>query len=81
MARPAHKAAAKVQQPDGTYVTIRLHGDEWRSFNTTDDGYSVVKDSRGYYVYAELKDGQLEATAVISGPHLHKDPPNGKKKT
>lgn len=22
----------------------------------------------------------MEATAVISGPHLHKDPPNGKKK-
>lgn len=66
MARPAHKAAVKVQQPDGTYVTIRLHGDEWRSFNTTDDGYSVVKDSRGYYVYAELKDGQLEATAQVA---------------
>ena len=65
-ARPAHKAAVKVQQPDGTYVTIRLHGDEWRSFNTTDDGYSVVKDSRGYYVYAELKDGQLEATAQVA---------------
>ena len=66
MARPAHKAAVKVQQPDGTYVTIRLHGDEWRSFNTTDDGYSVVKDSRGYYVYAELKDGQLEATVQVA---------------
>ena len=66
MARPAHKAANKVQQPDGTYVTIRLHGDEWRSFNTTDDGYSVVKDDRGYYVYAELKDGQLKATAQVA---------------
>lgn len=66
VAIPAHKGAAKVQQPDGTYVTIRLHGDEWRSFNTTDDGYSVVKDSRGYYVYAELKDGQLKATAQVA---------------
>lgn len=66
VARPAHKAAAKVQQPDGTYVTIRLHGDEWRSFNTTDDGYSVVKNSQGYYVYAELKDGQLKATAQVA---------------
>ena len=59
MAIPAHKAAVKVQQPDGTNITIRLHGDEWRSFNTTDDGYSVVQDSRGYYVYADLKDGIL----------------------
>ena len=66
MAIPAHKAAVKVQQPDGTNITIRLHGDEWRSFNTTDDGYSVVQDSRGYYVYADLKDGILVPTAQIA---------------
>ncbi len=53
---PAHPMPIKVLQPDGTYVTIKLHGDEWLSFTTTVDDYSVVKDQRGYYVYAELKD-------------------------
>ena len=45
---PAHPKPIKVQQPDGSFVTITLHGDEWNNFNTTEDGYSVVKDGRGY---------------------------------
>ena len=64
MAVPAHKGATRVMQPDGTYVTIRLHGDEYLHFNTTDDGYSVVKDNRGYYVYATLDaNGRLMPTS------------------
>ena len=63
---PAHPQSVKVQQPDGTCVTIQLHGDEWLNFTTTADGYSVVRDSRGYYVYAELKDQQLMPTAQIA---------------
>ena len=66
MAVPAHPKAVKVQQPDGSYLTIRLCGDEWMHFTTTDDGYSVVKDSRGNYVYAELKGGELKATAQVA---------------
>lgn len=63
---PAHPGMVKVQQPDGSYVTLRLLGDEWRHFQTTSDGYSVVKNSRGYYVYAEKKDGQLQPTAHVA---------------
>ena len=63
---PAHPGKVKVQQPDGSYVTIRLHGDEWQHFNTTEDGYSVVKDSRGYYVYAEKQGGQLQPSALVA---------------
>lgn len=63
---PSHPGTAQVRQPDGTYITLRLLGDEWRSFNTTADGYSVVRDSRGYYVYAEQKDGKLLPTARVA---------------
>ena len=66
VAIPAHPGKVKVQQPDGTSVTIRLVGDEWLHFNTTDDGYSVVKDSRGSYVYAERREGRLVPTAVVA---------------
>ena len=66
MAVPAHPKPVKVQQPDGSFVTIRLHGDEWMHFTTTEDGYSVVKDQRGYYVYADLKGGKLEATTQVA---------------
>lgn len=62
---PAHKGVAKLTQPDGTTISIRLHGDEYLSFNTTEDGYSVVKDQNGFYVYAQLDaNRQLVPTAV-----------------
>lgn len=64
---PAHKGTARVMQPDGTYVTISLHGDEYLHFNATDDGYSVVRNPQGYYVYAELNAyGQLAATSQVA---------------
>lgn len=66
MAIPAKRGAVRIQQPDGSYVTICLHGDEYMHFYTTDDGYSVVKDSRGYYVYALLEDGKLVPTEQVA---------------
>ena len=66
MAVPAKKDMVRMQQPDGSYVTICLHGDEYLNFNTTDDGYSVVKDSRGYYVYASLESGRLVPTTQVA---------------
>ena len=66
MARPAHRGQAQVTQPDGSLLTICLHGDEWQSFSTTSDGYTVVKDQQGYYVYAQLKDGMLKASSQMA---------------
>ena len=63
---PAHPGAIRVQQPDGTYVTLRLHGDEWLNYTTTADGYTVIKDGRDCYVYAQMKDGQLVATTQVA---------------
>ena len=62
MAVPAKRGAVKMLQPDGTYVMIELHGDEWNCFETTADGYTVVRDDKGFYVYAESRDGVLKAT-------------------
>lgn len=66
MAVPAYPGTAQVRQPDGSYITLRLLGDEWMSFNTTVDGYSVVKNSRGYYVYAQLNQGRLQPTDRVA---------------
>ena len=63
---PAYPGTIQVRQPDGSFITLRLLGDEWLNFNTTVDGYSVVKDKRGYYVYAEKKDGRLLATSRVA---------------
>ncbi|MCR4603429.1 MAG: M6 family metalloprotease domain-containing protein [Prevotella sp.] len=67
MAVPAHPGKAMVRQPDGTMLTIRLWGDEYLHYNTTDDGYSIVRRHDGCYVYAQLdQQGQLSATNRVA---------------
>ncbi len=67
MAVPAYPGKASVKQPDGSLLTIRLMGDEYLHFNTTDDGYTIVQRADGYYVYAQLdQDKQLAPTSHIA---------------
>ncbi len=56
---PADPTPVKVAQPDGSTLTIRLHGDEFFHFTTTHDGYTVMKNNAGYYTYALLEQGRL----------------------
>ena len=65
-ARPGYSKPVDVKQPDGTTVTLLMHGDEFMSFMTTIDGYTVIKGEDGYYRYAEKQDGKLKATAFIA---------------
>jgi M6 family metalloprotease-like protein len=39
----------QVQQPDGSVLTILLHGDENRSWKTTPDGRPVYQDAQGWW--------------------------------
>ena len=64
MAIPAHREHSTITQPDGTKLTIRLIGDEFYNFNTTVDGYTVVKNAAGVYEYAVREDNQLKASGV-----------------
>ena len=67
MAIPADSTPCKIQQPDGTFVTLSLHGDEYLSYTTTADGFTVVKDGRGCWVYATRQaDGTLAATSMVA---------------
>ena len=66
LANPADPTPMRITQPDGSVVTVRLHGDEWLHFCTTADGYTIVKDTRGYYVYAHLLDGRLMPTDIVA---------------
>lgn len=66
MAIPALRQKVTVTQPDGTTVTIMLHGDEWHHFTTTDDGYTVEKNKQGYYVYAHKVNDELRATSIVA---------------
>ncbi len=70
MAIPADPTPVKVTQPDGSQLTIVLHGDEFFHFTTTTDGYSVVKNAAGYYTYARLDGGRL-----VAGDRIARDLP------
>lgn len=65
-ARPGYSKPVDVQQPDGTTVTLLMHGDEFMSYMTTTDGYTVIKDADGYYRYAERQGNGLKATAFVA---------------
>ena len=63
---PADPTPATVHQPDGTTLTLILHGDEFFNYLTTSDGYTVVKNESGYYTYARLDGNRLVASNCIA---------------
>ena len=63
---PAAPGFATVKQPDGSTVTLRLIGDEFLNYHTTVDGYTVMRNSEGFYVYAQPSGDSLVATSVIA---------------
>jgi len=65
-ANPANRAAIQMPQPDGSMLSLRLVGDEHYHFNTTNDGYTVMLNDRGAYVYARLEGEHLAATQILA---------------
>ncbi|MBR1803399.1 MAG: M6 family metalloprotease domain-containing protein [Muribaculaceae bacterium] len=65
-ARPANRMPVVTAQPDGSSVTLRLCGDEFYHFSTTTDGYTVVKNTAGYWVYAQRNGDALQATTMVA---------------
>lgn len=50
-----------ITQPDGTQLTIRIHGDESFHYITTIDGYLIKRDNNGYFRYFDFENNQLVA--------------------
>lgn len=61
---PAYPRPVKLPMPDGTMLTIVGHGDEYRSYVTTIDGYTIVRGDDQFYHYAKLENGTLAATNI-----------------
>ena len=53
-------------QPDGTMLSVCLEGDEFYHFNTTTDGYTIMLNEAGAYVYARQDGMSLVATQVLA---------------
>jgi len=68
MACPATPKEFPLVQPDGSIVMVRQWGDEWNNGLETLDGYTIIKDQiSGYWVYADLIDGELVTTNDVVG--------------
>jgi len=64
---PAYPYPIEVKQPDGQILIIRIHGDEHSHFITTEDGYLLVQNIKGYYVYGNKnKSGKVFPTKIVS---------------
>jgi len=61
----AIKNPITVTQPDGSTVTILLHGDEFRNSRTTIDGYLVKKNSKGFFTYVNTDPQAVSAETNI----------------
>ena len=48
-ASPAYPGKIRVQQPDGTYILIQIHGDEWFNYITDEKGQVIAQDADGFY--------------------------------
>ncbi len=66
MAVPATPYPVKVTQPDGRELTVRLNGDEYYHFYTTEDGYTIVKNETGFFTYAQRAGEKLVPTAMVA---------------
>jgi M6 family metalloprotease-like protein len=55
---PAYPFPVTVEQPDGSSIRIRAMGDRMLRLYETEDGFTVLQDKKGTYVYATLDDAQ-----------------------
>lgn len=55
---PATPGLVKMKQPDGSIVTVYLHGNEYLNWITSEDGHMLMYDEDKYLVFAVLDEQQ-----------------------
>lgn len=71
---PAYPYPVTITQPDGSSITLRQHGDEFMNYVTTEDGYTVIKNKKGFYVYAQEGNGSLIPSNYTARDELQRSP-------
>lgn len=65
---PANPLGSLYDQPDGsTTPEIFMKGDQRYNWKTDKNGYTVIQDDRGWWVYAKQTDGDLVSSGVRIG--------------
>ncbi len=66
---PAYPGVIKHKQSDGTIISIRVFGDEFKNYTTTSDGYTITGGEDGDYYYAQTDlQGKIIPTIVKAKP-------------
>jgi len=74
---PPEGLSTKWTQPDGTVLSLRVHGDELYGRTTTEDGYTVIfNEADQTYYYAEVAPAAGKVLVMSSVP-AGKKPPGG----
>ena len=64
-AKPAYKGVLTHQNPDGSVVEFRLHGDEHFNYITDTDGMLMKRADNGAFVYELINGQRIKADAEI----------------
>jgi len=70
---PAYPYPIDITQPDGSVLSIKLHGDEFFSYTTTSDGYLLTQNKQGFYEYAHFIKGKIVSTGVTANNNRTED--------
>lgn len=63
----AYSRPFTVTQPDGTQLTIRLQGDEFHHYRTSEDGYLLKANTKGFLTYASTNaNGEIVESDFIA---------------
>lgn len=68
MAVPAKPGLIPVEQPDGTVINVRIHGDEYHHFYTSEDGYYLVRDNDQFYYANVDANGRSVSSGIKATP-------------
>lgn len=70
---PAKPGLIPFTQPDGSVINVRIHGDEFFNYYTTEDGYYLIQEADQFY-YADIdKDGNPVRSDIKAGPAQQRD--------
>ena len=62
---PAYRGMIVREQPTGYQLRTFLRGDERKHWMMTEDGWQIMEDARGWYVYATMnRKGKVKASCT-----------------
>ena len=70
---PAYPGKVKVTQPDGSVLTIRIHGDEWFHYATDERGRVVARAADGFWREATSAERRRIVELLVAEAVLRED--------